>query len=81
MIFILVAAIGLVSARWLGWFSVVVVSMVLAVAVGLEGAAESRALLKVLKRGLEINATFQGAYLAQSFFLVYGPDLLKRTDK
>lgn len=81
MIFILVAAIGLVSARWLGWFSVIAVSVVLAVAVGLEGAVESRSLFKVLKRGLEINATFQGAYLVQSFFLVWGPHLLKRPDK
>ena len=81
MIFIVVAAIGVVSARWLGWFSLILVSMVLAVAVGLEGAVEARSLFKVLKRGLEVNATFQGAYLAQSFFLVWGPDLFRRPDK
>ena len=81
MIFIVVAAIGMVSARWFGWFSVIAVSMVLAVAVGVEGAIESRSLFKVLKRGLEINATFQGAYLAQSFVLVWGAHLLKRPDK
>ena len=81
MIFIVVAVIGLVSARWLGWFSMVVVSMVLAVAIGLEGAVEARSLFKVLKRGLEVNATFQGAYLAQSFFLAGGPDLFKRPEK
>ena len=81
MIFIVVAAIGMVSARWLGWFSVILVSTVLAAAVGLEGAIEARSLFKVLKRGLEINATFQGAYLAQAFFLVWGPRLLKRPDK
>jgi hypothetical protein len=81
MIFIVVATIGMVCARWLGWFSVIVVSVILAVAVGLEGAVETRPLFKVLKRGLEINATFQGAYLAQAFCLVRGPSLLKRPDK
>lgn len=81
MAFIVVAAIGLVSARWLGWFSLILISTVLAVAVGLEGAVEVRSLFKVLKRGLEINATFQGAYLAQSFLSVWGPRLLRRPDK
>ena len=59
----------------------ILISTVLAAAVGLEGAIEGRSLFKVLKRGLEINATFQGAYLAQAFFLVWGPRLLKRPDK
>ena len=81
MIFIVVAAIGMVSARGLGWSSLILVSTVLAVAVGIEGAVEGRSLFKVLKRGLQINATFQGAYLAQSVFLVWGPHLLKRPDK
>lgn len=81
MIFIVVAAIGVISARCLGWFSVIVVSVILAVAVGLEGAVEARSFLKVLKRGLEINATFQGAYLVQSALLVWGPHLLKGPDK
>lgn len=63
MIFILATAIGVVIARHLGWCSVVAVAVVFAVAVGIEGAVEGRYLYKTLKRGLEINATFQSAYL------------------
>lgn len=75
MIFVLVAAIGIISARWLSWFSVLVVATVLAIAVGIEGAVETRSLMKVLRRGLEVNATLQGSYLAAACAL-YGTRLL-----
>ncbi|MEL6062077.1 MULTISPECIES: hypothetical protein [unclassified Methylobacterium] len=69
------AAMGLITARWLGWGSVVVIALILAVAVGLEGAVESRTLFKVMKRGLEINSTFQGSYLAM-LCVLHGKRLL-----
>jgi hypothetical protein len=75
MVFILAAAMGLITARWLGWGSVVVIALILAVAVGLEGAVESRTLFKVMKRGLEINSTFQGSYLAM-LCVLHGKRLL-----
>ncbi|MCJ2017479.1 hypothetical protein MKK84_08585 [Methylobacterium sp. E-065] len=64
MIFILAAAMGIVTARWLGLGTLVLVAVILAIAVGVEGAVEARSLFKVLKRGLEISLTFQGTYLA-----------------
>jgi hypothetical protein len=64
MIFVIAAALGIISARWLGWYSLVAVAIVLALAVGIEGATEGRNLFKTLKRALEINAALQGAYLA-----------------
>ena len=81
MVFVLIAAIGLVTARWLNWYSVVAIAMILAVAVGIEGAVHARPFVKVLKRCFEINATFQGAYFAQAFFLAYAPRLLGRFGK
>jgi hypothetical protein len=81
MIFILIAIIGLVTARWLNWFSVVAIAMILAVAVGIEGAIHARPLLKVLRRCFEMNATFQGAYLAQALCVTYGAHLLGRSGK
>ena len=75
MVFILSAVMGLIAARWLGWGSVVVVALILAVAVGIEGALEARTLFKVMKRGLEINATFQGSYLAM-LCVLHGKRLL-----
>ena len=81
VIFIVVAMIGLVAARWLGWFSLVIVSTVLAVAVGIEGAVECRSFFKVLKRGFEINATFQGAFLARSLLLLWPLDFLRRSNR
>jgi hypothetical protein len=81
MVYILIAAVGLVTARWLNWFSVVAIAMILAVAVGVEGAVHARPFLKVLRRCFEMNATFQGAYLAQALYLVYAPNLLGRFGK
>lgn len=81
MVFVLVAAIGVVTARWLSWPSLVAISMVLAVAVGLEGAIHFRPFFKVLKRGLEVNATFQGAYLVQVLGMLYVPHLLRKSGK
>ncbi len=75
MVFILSAVMGIIAARWLGWGSVVVVALVLAVAVGVEGALEARTLFKVMKRGLEINTTFQGSYLAM-LCVLHGKRLL-----
>ncbi len=46
MVFILSAVMGIIAARWLGWGSVVVVALILAVAVGVEGALEARTLLR-----------------------------------
>ena len=77
MIFILVAAIGVVVARSLGWFSVLAIASILSVAVGIEGAIEARTLFEVLKRGLEINATFQGTYLVAAC-AVHSSYLLRR---
>ncbi|WP_449410340.1 hypothetical protein [Methylobacterium komagatae] len=81
VIFIVVAVMGLIAARWLGWFSLVIVSTALAVAVGIEGAVESRSFFKVLKRGFEINATFQGAFLAQSLLPLWPLDFPGRSDR
>lgn len=75
MVFILSAVMGIIAARWLGWGSVVVVALILAVAVGVEGALEARTLFKVMKRGLEINTTFQGSYLAM-LCVLHGKRLL-----
>ncbi|WP_342109973.1 hypothetical protein [Methylobacterium sp. SI9] len=50
-------------------------ALVLAVAVGVEGALEARTLFKVMKRGLEINTTFQGSYLAM-LCVLHGKRLL-----
>lgn len=78
MIYILAAALGAIAARWLSWFSLIGICLFFAVVIGVEGAVHSRAFLKVLKRGLQVNATLQGAYLAQAFLLVYGPRFLRR---
>lgn len=75
MVFILAAAMGIIAARWLGWGSVVFIALILAIAVGIEGAVEARPLFKVMKRGLEINSTFQGSYLAM-LCVLHGKRLL-----
>jgi hypothetical protein len=81
MIYILAAAMGMCIARWLSCISLVAVSLVFAIAVGVEGALHLRSFITVLQRGLEVNATLQGAYLAQTFLQVYGPSLFRRSDK
>ena len=81
MIFILAAAMGMLTARWLNYLSLIAVSLLLAIAIGVEGAVHACSFFKVLKRGFEVNATVQGAYLTQAFWLVYGPRLLGPSDK
>ena len=81
MIYILAAILGIIAARWLSWFALLAVCLFFAIVIGVEGAVHARSLVKVLKRGLEINATLQGAYLAQAFWLVYGPRILGRSGK
>ncbi|MCJ2134180.1 hypothetical protein MKK69_08935 [Methylobacterium sp. J-026] len=81
MVFVLIAAIGLVAGRWLNWFSVAAIAIILAVAVGIEGAVHARPFLKVLRRCFEMNSVFQGAYLAQAVCLAYGPYWLRRPSK
>lgn len=79
MIFIVVAAIGIIVARSFGWVSVFAITIILAVAVGIEGAVEARTLFKVLKRGFEINVAFQGAYFAAACAL-YSSHFLGRLE-
>ncbi|MGU3668623.1 hypothetical protein ACLBX9_30955 [Methylobacterium sp. A49B] len=81
MIYLLTATIGMIIARWLNWFSLAVITMVFSTAIGIEGALHARPFLTVLQRGLEVNATLQGAYLGQAILLVFGPRLLRRSGK
>lgn len=81
MTYILAAAVGLVASRWLSWFSLVAASLILAIAVGIEGAVHARTLLKILERGFYLNVTLQGAYFTQAILQVYGHRLLGRPDK
>ena len=81
MVSILAVVIGMIAARWLSWFSLIAVSIILAVALGIEGVVHHRSYLEVLLRGFEFNAILQGAYLLQIFLQDYGPRLLRRSDR
>lgn len=78
MLYIVIAALGLVGARQFSWFGVFVISTILAVALGLEGALHDRTLLKVLHRDWEVIVTFQSAYFAPIVWDVYGSRLMAR---
>lgn len=78
MLYIVIAALGVVVARQSSWFGVFAISTILAVALGLEGALHDRTLLKVLHRDWEVIITFQSAYFAHIVWDAYGPRLMAR---